>query len=340
MTKGLNKLLTKKYTKAMTSKPVTDYRGKTVVVDLMQVLYRFGIAVRKTGKDITTIEGRNVGHIHGLLINVLYYVRLGVNPVYVFDGRSPELKKRVLNIRRNARKKAEENYERNPESTKDFQKSYMIRPEYIADCKELLDALGIRYIQALSEADAQMAYMSKTVDEIYGVVSDDIDILVFGSKKLLRHFYGKNESVTEISLDNLLNTMNEFVNIPVTYDKFVEYSILLGNDFYPKIRGIHSEDMLEVFAADNYDTKALITRVKAQEDNMLDEYDDIFDMIKDYYINSRVHDVQLDDIMRIEPNRKEIYNVMKKSCFSTKKIYDTIEMITTYYLSFLSEKRI
>lgn len=56
----------------------------------------------------------------------------------------------------------------------------------IEDAKHLLGLLGIPYVQALGEAEAQAAYMTARGD-VWATGSKDYDSLLFGSPRLVRY---------------------------------------------------------------------------------------------------------------------------------------------------------
>ena len=57
---------------------------------------------------------------------------------------------------------------------------------HVEDCKKLLQLMGIQYVQAPCEAEAQCAELVKS-NKVYAVGTEDMDALTFGSTVLLRH---------------------------------------------------------------------------------------------------------------------------------------------------------
>jgi len=84
----------------------------------------------------------------------------GIKPVWVFDGKPPELKDHVLDKRKELKEGAEEEKERaieagDLETAKRMAgRSIKITPEMMQDAKKLLKLMGIPIIEAPSEAES------------------------------------------------------------------------------------------------------------------------------------------------------------------------------------------
>ena len=57
---------------------------------------------------------------------------------------------------------------------------------HVEDCKKLLHWMGIPYVEAPCEAEAQCAELVKS-GKVFAVGTEDMDALTFGSNVLLRH---------------------------------------------------------------------------------------------------------------------------------------------------------
>lgn len=72
-------------------------------------LYQFLVAVRQgeAQTNLTNEAGEVTSHIQGFLSRTVKMMELGIKPVYVFDGKPPELKSEELKSRDEKKKQAE-----------------------------------------------------------------------------------------------------------------------------------------------------------------------------------------------------------------------------------------
>ena len=97
--------------------------------------------------------------------------------------------------------------------------------------KYLLDMMNIKYIHPECEADVICGKLfENNVVDI--VMSDDMDLLVSGSNILLRDFYISTNKITEYKVDKIL------LDLDLTRDQWVDFCILCGCDYTPRIHGI------------------------------------------------------------------------------------------------------
>ena len=78
------------------------------------------------------------------------------------------------------------------------------------ECKQLLTLMGIPYVDAPCEAEAQCAALVKA-NKVYATATEDMDSLTFGSTVLLRYMTyseAKKMPIKEFHLDRVLEAMN------------------------------------------------------------------------------------------------------------------------------------
>jgi flap endonuclease-1 len=169
--------------------------------------------------------------------------------IFVFDGEPPELKQQEIMKRRKLREKATKEYEealRAKDYATAFSKAVMtsrLTKPLIEDAKQLLSLLGIPYVQAPSEAEAQAAYMAMKGD-VWAASSKDYDTLLFGTPKLLRYLtiYGReylpSKEVSRTLKPELIDLKEFLSSHSITREQLIDLAILIGTDFNEGIKGI------------------------------------------------------------------------------------------------------
>merc|ERR1712012_1273705 len=151
-----------------------------------------GIAVRSEGAQLTNADGETTSHLMGTFYRTIRMVENGIKPVYVFDGKPPTMKSGELEKRKKKREDAEAalakaKEEGNMEEVdKQNRRLVKVGTNHVNDCKKLLELMGVPYVSAPCEAEAQCAELVKS-GKVYAVGTEDMDALTFGSKVLLRH---------------------------------------------------------------------------------------------------------------------------------------------------------
>ncbi|KAK3689645.1 DNA-repair protein rad2 [Podospora appendiculata] len=200
-------------------------------------IYSFLIAVRSNGEQLTNENGDTTSHLMGMFYRTLRMVDNGIKPLYVFDGAPPKLKSGELAKRFQRKQEANEGLEEAKETgtAEDIEKfsrrTVRVTREHNADCQQLLKVMGIPYIIAPTEAEAQCAVLARA-GKVYAAASEDMDTLCFNTPILLRHLTfseQRKEPIQEIHLDKVLEGLN------MERKQFVDLCILLGCDYLDPI---------------------------------------------------------------------------------------------------------
>jgi len=238
---GLMKLIADYAPSAMKDHEIKSYFGRKVAIDASMSLYQFLIAVRSDGAQLTGSDGETTSHLMGFFYRTIRMLENGIKPVYVFDGKPPHLKSGELAKRAERRAEAEKGLEKaqeqgDTESVEKFQKRLVkVTVKHGDECKRLLTLMGIPYINAPCEAEAQCASMVKA-GKVFATATEDMDSLTFGSTILLRYLTAseaKKLPIREIHLDRLL------AELEINQEEFIDLCILLGCDYCDSVKGVY-----------------------------------------------------------------------------------------------------
>jgi flap endonuclease-1 len=174
-------------------------------------IYSFMVAVRSDGQQLMNEEGTTTSHIMGMFYRTLRMVENGIKPLYVFDGAPPKLKSGELARRFQRKAEANESLEEAKETgtaddvEKFSRRTVKVTREHNQECQQLLKLMGIPFIIAPTEAEAQCATLARA-GKVYAAASEDMDTLCFDSPILLRHLTfseQRKEPIQEIHVDRV-----------------------------------------------------------------------------------------------------------------------------------------
>lgn len=253
-----------------------DLEGRVVSIDAFNTLYQFLSTIRqRDGRPLTDEHGNVTSHLSGILYRNSSMIEKDIKPIYIFDGKAPELKSETQAKRREVRDEAEQIYKEalkagDTEKARKFaMRSSKLSPEIIESSKKLLTLMGIPYVEAKGEGEAQAAYLVANGDA-YAVASQDYDCLMFGAKRVVRNLaVSSNLGDLEFyQLDKVLRQLN------VTREELVDMGILIGTDFCEGLKGVGAKTALKL--AHNGQLKEKIAELQKESTHDLDEVRDIF----------------------------------------------------------------
>ena len=176
-----------------TTVKLEDLSGRSIAIDAYNALYQFLAIIRQpNGTPLKDSSGKITSHLSGLLYRTSNLVEMGIRPIYVFDGAPPVLKEVEIKRRMKMKEEALVKYEQalkegKMEEARVYAQATSRLKDYMEeDSKRLLGLMGIPWVQAPSEGEAQAAHLVKRGDADY-CASQDYDSLLFGAPKLLRN---------------------------------------------------------------------------------------------------------------------------------------------------------
>jgi flap endonuclease-1 len=234
-------------------------KGMSFAIDASIEIHQFLALVRKRdGSLFTDSKGRVTSHLIGLLTRTSRLIAdFDMKPVFVFDGKPNPLKKRTIEMRSEARKKAEVEYVE-AVSKKDYAKAWSkavmtgrVTGSVLDDSKHLLALMGIPWLEALEDAEAQASYMAARGD-VWAVGSKDYDCLLYGAPILARYLTltGREwlpaQRRSRPLIPELIKLSDNLTMLRITREQLVDLAILVGTDFNQGIEGIGPKKALKL----------------------------------------------------------------------------------------------
>jgi flap endonuclease-1 len=194
-------------------KKINDYSGKIIGIDANLMIYKNIFAIRK---KTDLFNGKiKVTHINSMVNKLNGFKKYCITPIFVFDGGYPSFKEDAMIARDKT--------------------GISVSYQEFEDCRELIKLYGYRIIDAKLEADVVLAKLSRN-KEIDYIVSNDMDILIFGGLNLLKDFtVDKSKFIIELNLEEILKSLE------MNREQLIDVALILGTDYnvyLPKSVGV------------------------------------------------------------------------------------------------------
>lgn len=109
--------------------------------------------------------------------------------------------------------------------------STAVDTELLQDFRQLLTIMGIPWLVAPGEAEAQCAWLQSR-GQVDAIITDDNDVFLFGGTRVYRHFFTQNQRIT------LFLTRDLERELGLTRGALIVMALLLGSDYCVGVRGM------------------------------------------------------------------------------------------------------
>ena len=223
-----------------------DLRGKYIAIDTSIYLYRF-------------LQEEVLLENFYLLLSLLKFYN--ITGIFVFDGKPPEEKYKLIEKRKNVKEEAREKYRElelkmNEINDNEYErgekhalqndlvelKKKFVKLEryHIDSIKKLITAFGESYIDAEGEADQLCAKL--VIKKIaYACLSEDMDLFLYGCPRVLRYLSLLNESMVLYNLSEILKELK------ISLSDFRQICVLSGTDYNNDKNGLDLYKSVEFY---------------------------------------------------------------------------------------------
>ncbi|XP_008055678.1 flap endonuclease GEN homolog 1 [Carlito syrichta] len=202
--------------------------GKTIAVDLS-----LWVCEAQTVKKMMGIVMKP--HLRNLFFRISYLTQMDVKLVFVMEGEPPKLKADVISKRNQIRYRTSGKAWSQKTGRSHFK-------SVLRECLDMLECLGIPWVQAAGEAEAMCAYLNAS-GRVDGCLTNDGDAFLYGAQTVYRNFTmnTKDPHVDCYTMSSVKDKLG------LDRDAMVGLAILLGCDYLPKgVPGVGKEQALKL----------------------------------------------------------------------------------------------
>ncbi|NXC47784.1 GEN endonuclease, partial [Penelope pileata] len=210
---------------------LSSLKGKTLAVDLS-----LWVCEAQTVKKMIGVVTKP--HLRNLFFRISFFTSMGIKLVFVMEGEAPKLKADTMSKRNEMRYGASKKHGAARTGRSLFK-------SILKECLELLECLGVPWVQAAGEAEAMCAYLNAK-GHVDGCITNDGDVFLYGAQTVYRNFA---MNAKEPHLDcYTMSSIKE--KLGCDRESLIGLAVLLGCDYLPKgIPGVGKEQALKLIEA-------------------------------------------------------------------------------------------
>jgi flap endonuclease-1 len=308
-----------------------DLQGRGIAIDAHNTIYQFLSIIRDrmTGEPLRDSRGRVTSHLSGLFYRTTRMLEAGIEPVYVFDGEPPKFKEETIAQRKEIREEARQKWKKavkegDVEAVRRYsQQASKLTDDMLEDSKRLLALMGVSWIDAPSEGEAQATYLLRQ-GKVYAVGSQDWDSLLFGADRLVRNLTvsGRRKVPRKEAYINVKPEIIELKGVlsqlGINQEQLIILGILVGTDYNQGgVKGIGPKKALQL-VREHKTLEAVMKQVPW-------EFKTRPEQILDFFKNPPVKETEIkEQIPDIDGLRKQL---IEEHNFSGERVDNTIKKL-------------
>ncbi|NXI31410.1 GEN endonuclease, partial [Sterrhoptilus dennistouni] len=207
---------------------LSSLRGKTLAVDLS-----LWVCEAQTVKKMVGVVTKP--HLRNLFFRFSFFTSMGIKLVFVMEGEAPRLKAETMSKRNEIR------YGPSKKSGAVRTGRSLFKAK-LKECLELLECLGVPWVQAAGEAEAMCAYLNAK-GLVDGCITNDGDAFLYGAETVYRNFAmnAKDPHLDSYTMSSIKEKLG------CDRESLIGLAVLLGCDYLPKgVPGVGKEQALKL----------------------------------------------------------------------------------------------
>ncbi|XP_074751697.1 flap endonuclease GEN homolog 1 [Athene noctua] len=207
---------------------LSSLKGKTLAVDLS-----LWVCEAQTVKKMIGVVTKP--HLRNLFFRFSFLTSMGIKLVFVMEGEAPKLKADTMNKRNEMRYGPSKKVGAARTGRSLFK-------TILKECLELLECLGVPWVQAAGEAEAMCAYLNAK-GYVDGCITNDGDVFLYGAQTVYRNFAmnAKDPHLDCYTMSSIKEKLG------CDRETLIGLAVLLGCDYLPKgVPGVGKEQALKL----------------------------------------------------------------------------------------------
>ncbi|NXV46454.1 GEN endonuclease, partial [Uria aalge] len=203
-------------------------KGKTLAVDLS-----LWVCEAQTVKKMIGVVTKP--HLRNLFFRFSFLTSMGIKLVFVTEGEAPKLKADTMSKRNEMRYGPSKKVGAARTGRSLFK-------AILKECLELLECLGVPWVQAVGEAEAMCAYLNAK-GHVDGCITNDGDVFLYGAQTVYRNFAmnAKDPVLDCYTMSSIKEKLG------CDRESLIGLAVLLGCDYLPKgVPGVGKEQALKL----------------------------------------------------------------------------------------------
>ncbi|XP_051634258.1 flap endonuclease GEN homolog 1 isoform X1 [Manacus candei] len=207
---------------------LSSLKGKTLAVDLS-----LWVCEAQTVKKMIGVVTKP--HLRNLFFRFSFFTSMGIKLVFVMEGEAPKLKADTMTKRNEMRYGPSKKVGAARTGRSLFK-------AMLKECLELLECLGVPWVQAAGEAEAMCAYLNAK-GHVDGCITNDGDAFLYGAQTVYRNFAmnAKDPHLDCYTMSSIKEKLG------CDRESLIGLAVLLGCDYLPKgVPGVGKEQALKL----------------------------------------------------------------------------------------------
>ncbi|NWV28332.1 GEN endonuclease, partial [Origma solitaria] len=207
---------------------LSSLKGKTLAVDLSLWVCEAQMVKKMVG--VVTKP-----HLRNLFFRFSFLTSMGIKLVFVMEGEAPRLKADTMSKRNEMRYGP-------PKKVGAARTGRSLFKAVLKECLELLECLGVPWVQAAGEAEAMCAYLNAK-GHVDGCITNDGDVFLYGAQTVYRNFAmnAKDPHLDCYTMSSIKEKLG------CDRESLIGLAVLLGCDYLPKgVPGVGKEQALKL----------------------------------------------------------------------------------------------